>query len=77
MVLAHYRGAANAREEHMRCPQIASSLLPTLAELRGLASRLGLRLHTPSELGVPGATRADEEATLEKFYLVVLERSAS
>ena len=75
VVIAHYRGAASAREEHHRSTSNAPSLYPTLKELRALARRLKLKVRPPSELGVPGPAWADDEETLERFYLVALERA--
>ena len=73
IVLAHYSGAANVRHEKQRCPSLVPSTMPTLAELRPLARRLGLRVLPPSALGLPRPDMSDEQV-LERFYLVALER---
>ena len=74
IVLAHYQGAANVREERRRTPQIVVSDMPPLAHLRRLAARWRLRILLPSALGIslPGMS---DEAVLEKFYLVALEHA--
>jgi demethylmenaquinone methyltransferase/2-methoxy-6-polyprenyl-1,4-benzoquinol methylase len=62
VVIAHANGGAFVRDEARGNPATVRSTMPSLAELRAMAERLGLRLDC-----------ADDDAGLDDFYLVALE----
>ena len=72
VVISHVNGAAFVRSEAAGNPATVLSTMPTLAQLELIARDLELSLVPPIALGVIDG--GDEEAALEQFYLVALER---
>lgn len=74
IVISNLAGAAAVRQELIDNPTTVLSEMPSLAELQGLASRIGLHVVLPSFFG----SEPDEiQAGLDGFYLVILRRSTA
>jgi SAM-dependent methyltransferase len=74
IVISHLAGAAAVRQELLDNPTTVVSEMPSLPELPGLASSLGLQVVLPSFFG----SEPDQiQAGLDGFYLVILRRASA
>jgi len=69
MVLSHLSGAAFVRKEREESATTVISTMPSLAELKAAAQRLGLQVAIPSFFG---SETGEIEAAMDDFYLVIL-----